>query len=107
MQVLVDCVTANSSHGCEGGDPTAAYSWILRHGVPDQTCSNYQAKDDTCTDVNTCKSCDWNGCWAIPRKQYKTYFILEHGQVGRARWPMGNLVHTHCPAKLPAVHALR
>ena len=68
-----------------GGDPTAAYSWILKHGIPDQTCSNYQAKDDACSALNTCKSCDWHGCWEIPRKQYKTYFISEHGQVGLAR----------------------
>ena len=29
---------------CEGGDPTAAYSWILENGIPDETCTNYWAK---------------------------------------------------------------
>lgn len=42
VQVLVDCVKANGSNGCSGGDPTAAYSYILDHGIPDETCSNYE-----------------------------------------------------------------
>lgn len=41
-QVLVDCVKANGTNGCNGGDPTAAYAYILDHGVPDETCSNYE-----------------------------------------------------------------
>lgn len=43
-QVLVDCVKANGSNGCSGGDPTAAYSYILEHGIPDETCSNYEVQ---------------------------------------------------------------
>ena len=31
-QVLVDCVTAGDTHGCEGGDPTVAYAWIAANG---------------------------------------------------------------------------
>ena len=42
VQVLVDCVKANGTNGCSGGDPTAAYSYILEHGIPDETCSNYE-----------------------------------------------------------------
>lgn len=41
-QVLVDCVKANGTNGCNGGDPTAAYAYILDHGIPDETCSNYE-----------------------------------------------------------------
>ena len=33
---------ANGTNGCNGGDPTAAYSYILDHGIPDETCSNYE-----------------------------------------------------------------
>jgi cathepsin X len=40
-QVLVNCVTANGTQGCQGGDPTAAYSWIYDNGVTDDTCMNY------------------------------------------------------------------
>jgi cathepsin X len=63
-QVLVNCVTANQTQGCQGGDPTAgtpprsflslservvvllapahtAYSWIAANGITDDTCMNY------------------------------------------------------------------
>lgn len=33
---------ANGTNGCNGGDPTAAYSYILDKGIPDETCSNYE-----------------------------------------------------------------
>lgn len=80
-QVLVDCVTANSSNGCYGGDPTAAYSYILNHGIPDESCANYEAKNRKCEAINICKSCNPSKCWPLKRHQYQTYFILEHGQV--------------------------
>ena len=38
----MDCVKANGTNGCNGGDPTAAYSYILDNGIPDETCSNYE-----------------------------------------------------------------
>ena len=47
LQVLVNCVSANETHGCEGGDPTAAYSWILQNGIQDETCTNYLARDES------------------------------------------------------------
>ena len=57
---------ANKTHGCEGGDPTAAYSWIMQNGIPDDTCTNYQAKDEACTAENICKNCaPSGGCSAV------------------------------------------
>lgn len=79
-QVLIDCVTANNSHGCEGGDPTAAYSWILQNSIPDETCTNYLAKDQQCTAEDVCRTCSpGGGCSAITR--YLKYYITEHGQI--------------------------
>jgi cathepsin X len=46
--VLVNCVTANHSRGCDGGDPTAAFSYILSRGITDDSCSNYLAKNEAC-----------------------------------------------------------
>jgi len=57
-QNLVNCVTQNSSHGCEGGDPTAAYSYIFENGIPEETCMQYAAKDMDCTAINQCRNCD-------------------------------------------------
>jgi cathepsin X len=79
-QVLVDCVKANSSNGCSGGDPTAAYSYIYENGITDETCSNYRALDGTCEADNICRNCEpGKGCFA--QKQHATYEIEEHGQV--------------------------
>ena len=79
-QVLVNCVTANQSHGCNGGDPTAAYSWILANGITDDSCSNYLAKNEACSAINTCRNCDPDkGCFAVADPP--TLRIKEHGQV--------------------------
>ena len=56
-QQLVNCVTGGDSHGCSGGDPTAAYEWILKNGgIVDETCQNYLAKDAECDAMGTCKN---------------------------------------------------
>ena len=58
----------NNSHGCEGGDPTAAYSWILQNGIPDDTCTNYLAADQQCVAENICKNCQPSGsCSAVTK----------------------------------------
>lgn len=91
-QVLVDCVTANNTHGCQGGDPTAAYSWILANGVTDDTCSIYTAKNEACTPENICRNCNpfGGGCFAV--KEYKTFYISEHGHVAGEQNMMAELV---------------
>eukprot|EP00462_Mataza_sp_D1_P024172 CAMPEP_0175144220 /NCGR_PEP_ID=MMETSP0087-20121206/13988_1 /TAXON_ID=136419 /ORGANISM="Unknown Unknown, Strain D1" /LENGTH=580 /DNA_ID=CAMNT_0016428619 /DNA_START=8 /DNA_END=1750 /DNA_ORIENTATION=- len=79
-QVLVNCVTANQTHGCQGGDPTAAFSWIFDNGITDDTCQNYQAKNLDCTAIHTCQNCSpGGGCKAVANP--KKWHITEHGQV--------------------------
>lgn len=88
-QPLVDCVTASGTKGCHGGDPTAAYAWIMKHGVTDDTCSIYTAHDDQCSQINICKNCMPTQifphikykCWAVERQKYDKYYVAEHGQV--------------------------
>eukprot|EP00803_Ostreobium_quekettii_P001091 evm.model.scf_1671.1 EVM.evm.TU.scf_1671.1 scf_1671:12155-19567(-) len=84
-QVLVNCVTANMSMGCDGGDPTAAYSYILENGIPGETCAPYQAKNLQCNPMDTCMNCDDSGeCWPVQQGAYKSFQIAEHGQVAGA-----------------------
>ena len=79
-QVLVDCVSANQSNGCSGGDPTAAYSWVYENGQTDATCSPYTAKDGDCSDLHKCANCDpRKGCFVQTPK--RVFHISEHGQV--------------------------
>mmetsp|Transcript_85483 Transcript_85483/g.147782 ORF Transcript_85483/g.147782 Transcript_85483/m.147782 type:complete len:303 (-) Transcript_85483:57-965(-) len=92
-QVLVNCVSGNNSHGCFGGDTTAAYAYIARYGVPDETCQNYEAKGDgmQCTPANICRNCaPMRGCWAV--EDPPLWFVEEHGQVFGERNIMAEIV---------------
>ena len=79
-QVLVDCVTEHS-RGCNGGDPTAAYAYVMEQGLTDETCAPYQALDGACTASAVCSDCSPNpltGCHAIaPAVRVR---VSEHGQ---------------------------
>ncbi len=79
-QVLVDCVTEHS-HGCEGGDPTAAYEYIMQRGITDESCAPYTATDGTCNAAAICADCSPNpltGCYAVTPGI--TFRVTEHGQ---------------------------
>jgi len=76
----VNCVTANSTNGCYGGDPTAAFSWIAANGITDDSCQNYVAANMACTDINICRTCTpTGGCSAVANP--KKWHISEHSQV--------------------------
>jgi cathepsin X len=80
VQHLLDCGYIGS---CAGGDDLAAYYYAHHKGIPDDTCNLYQAKDQNCSLVNQCGTCDSSG-QCHPVTNYKRWFVSEYGIVSGA-----------------------
>jgi len=80
-QVLINCVTGNGTQGCNGGDPTAAYDYVLHAGLPDETCTNYVAKTEDCEAVNICRTCSPQTGKCTPIANPPIVHITEHGRI--------------------------
>ena len=51
-QVLINC---NGGGTCDGGMPSMVFEYIRDHGLPDETCQNYEAKNGECKPYGKCK----------------------------------------------------
>ena len=64
-QVLINC---NGGGSCEGGNVGGVFQYMERHGLPDETCQNYEAVDNLnpCDTTGVCETCaPGKGCTKI------------------------------------------
>jgi len=77
VQNVIDCGNAGS---CDGGDDVPVYQYGHDTGLVDETCNNYQAKNQGCKPFNDCGTCDPDGsCYAI--KTETRYKIGDYGSL--------------------------
>eukprot|EP00164_Ancoracysta_twista_P001945 GFYU01002555.1.p2 GENE.GFYU01002555.1~~GFYU01002555.1.p2 ORF type:complete len:292 (+),score=99.18 GFYU01002555.1:36-911(+) len=83
IQVILNCGT-NVAGSCHGGSATGAYQFVHEHGVPSDTCQQYKAIDEECTDINICRNCVppvGNPDYCSPVSNFTNYFVEEYGEV--------------------------
>jgi len=77
VQHIIDCAGAGD---CGGGDHMDVWAYANKNGVPDETCNNYQAKNQDCSPFNMCGTCDPDGD-CTPIKKYNLYKVSEYAQI--------------------------
>lgn len=84
VQVLLNCMAEGTCHGGWGAGP---YEFAHRHGLPENGCQTYTAKDPEltkiCTPEEQCLNCKPDptirNCWAV--ENYKRWYVLDHGSL--------------------------
>lgn len=55
IQFILNCGTSMAG-SCDGGSAEGAFQFA-QSGIPEATCLQYDANDDACSAINTCRNC--------------------------------------------------
>mmetsp|Transcript_21679 Transcript_21679/g.18674 ORF Transcript_21679/g.18674 Transcript_21679/m.18674 type:complete len:121 (-) Transcript_21679:255-617(-) len=83
-------VNCNAGGDCNGGDPYGVYEYAFNHGIPEDSCYNYVAKNpavENCSPIEICMDCSpppppanqTETCVAVDK--FKTWKVSEFGGV--------------------------
>jgi cathepsin X len=78
VQNVIDCGDAGS---CEGGDDIPVYAYGHDTGFVDETCNNYQAQDQDCTDFNACGTCPPGGAPCVPITSEQRFMVGDYNSL--------------------------
>jgi cathepsin X len=77
VQNILDCSDAGS---CDGGDDIQVYNYVMKNGVPAETCNVWTSESKECRKSMDCYTCHYNGTCS-PIINYNRFFIESYDMI--------------------------